>query len=163
MSVQWDVMANNGRPSGRLSPVGVEHIFKDPDIDLPVELLVNTSHPHPRGRHWSISWTVGQSSSGDMVQRVLHVVQEVGYNHYTNWGPKTRVFEPVEFKSIPIASLSKVQRLALETISEATPVFVPNGEWNCQDWVVEVFRQAVGEGLFTTEQIDRVLAVARTE
>jgi hypothetical protein len=160
MSVQWVLMQNNGRPSGRLSPVGVEHIFRDPDIDLPVELLVNTDHPDPRARHWSISWTVGQSSGGHRVQRVLHIVQEVGLNHYTNWGPKTRMFEAVVSNPILIASMSKAQRLALEKISESTGVFFPNGQWNCQDWVAEVLRQAVEQGLLTTEQRDRVLAAA---
>lgn len=154
-------MPNMGKPIGRLGPVGVEHIYRDPDIDLPVELLVNKDVPQSRSRHWSISWTLGGLSPSQQVQRVLHIVREVGFSHYTNWGPKTRFFEPTAMTAIPIAILSRAQRQTLERIASSTEVLVPNGEWNCQDWIIEVLRQAVRQDLITALQRDTALAIAQ--
>jgi hypothetical protein len=164
---QWIVKPDMGRPPGRISPVGIEHIYRDPDIDLPVDLLVAKAHPDPRGRHWSISWRVGKStpSPGDEsvehVQRVLHVVQELGFKYYTNWGPKTRFFDPTSFTAIPIATMSLGKRKALEEISLDTEVYEPNGVWNCQDWVIEVLRKAVAKDLLNAQEVDKALAAAR--
>lgn len=155
-----------GRPPGRMSPVGVEHIYRDPDVDLPVDLLVHNDHPDARGRHWSISWLVGNSKgaagaeSYQDVQRVLHVVREVGIDYYTNWGPKTRFFNPPSFTAIPIATMSLEQRKALEEIASSTEVYQPNGVWNCQDWVMEVLRKAVERGLLDAQQVEKVLTTA---
>jgi len=169
LEAEWIVKTNMGRPPGRISPVGVEHIYRDPDMDLPICLLVNNDHPDPRSRHWSISWLVGElkESSGNdttrvhLVQRVLHIVREVGFDYYTNWGPKTRFFESTDFDVIPIATISLTQRKALEEIASSTKVYEPNAVWNCQDWVVEVLQRAVGKGLFTMEEVETTLAAAR--
>lgn len=160
-----------GRPPGRISPVGVEHIYRDPDIDLLVCLLVNNDHSDPRGRHWSVSWQVGElnestgtdsdSPQTHRVQRVLHIVREVGLDYYTNWGPKTRFFETTHFNAIPIASISLSKRKALEEIASSAEVYEPNGEWNCQDWVIEVLRKAVKDGIFTMEEVEVALVTAR--
>jgi hypothetical protein len=164
---RWIVKPDMGRPVGRISPVGIEHIYRDPDIDLPVDLLVNGNHPNTRGRHWSISWRVGKPSadaeeeSPEYVQRVLHVVREVGFDYYTNWGPKTRFFDPTSFAAIPIATMNLGQRKALEEIASTTEVYEPNGLWNCQDWVAEVLRKAAEKGLVNAQQVDKVLAAAR--
>lgn len=136
---QWIVKPNMGRPPGRISPVGIDHIYRDPDIDLPVYLLVNSDHSDPRGRHWSISWKVGElnesSSTGPprihRVERVLHIVQEVGLDYNTNWGPITRFFETTHFNAIPIANISLSKRQDLEKIASSTEVYEPNGAWNC--------------------------------
>jgi hypothetical protein len=166
---QWIVKPNMGRPPGRISPVAIDHIYRDPDIDLLVYLLVNSDHPDARGRHWSISWQVGEldESSGTdsprihRVERVLHIVREVGLEYYTNWGPITRFFETTHFNAIPIATISLLNRKALEEIASSTEVYEPNGAWNCQDWVVEVLRKAIEKGIFTTKEVDMVLAAAR--
>jgi hypothetical protein len=164
---QWVVKPNMGRPSGRFSPVGVEHIYRDPDIDLPVDLLVDPNHPDSRGRHWAISWRVRKpTGSADVessqdVQRVLHIVREVGINHYTNWGPKTRFFDPTAFVTLPIATMSLSQRKALEEIASSTEVYEPNGVWNCQDWIIGVLQKAVTAGLLDAQQVDNALNAAR--
>jgi hypothetical protein len=156
----WVIMPNKGRPSGRLSPVGIDHIYKDPNTMLPVELLIINDHVDPRSRHWSISWTVGQSPAGDYVQRVLHIVREVGYNHYTNWGPCTRVMRADDATVVCITEMGKADRLALEDIARETNVFIPNGLWNCQDWVMEVLKKAVEQKLITTAQLNTAVATA---
>jgi len=164
---QWIIKPDMGRPPGRISPVGIEHIYRDPDIDLPVDLLVNCEHPDPRGRHWSISWRVGSYEglgsleSSQEVQRVLHIVREVGFDYYTNWGPKTRFFDPTSLKAFPIATMNLKERKVLEDIASTTEVFEPNGIWNCQDWVIEVLRKAVEKGLVSSQQVDTALAHVR--
>jgi hypothetical protein len=160
---QWIVKPDMGKPPGRESPVGVEHIYRDPDIDLPVDLLVDPNHPDARGRHWSISWQVGKSTGSDdiNVQRVLHIVREVGFDYYTNWGPRTRCFNPTTFVTVPIATMSLGQRKALEMIALSTEVYEPNGAWNCQDWVIEVLRKAVEARLLEAQQVNKALAVAQ--
>ncbi|KAJ6618171.1 hypothetical protein B0H10DRAFT_1795970, partial [Mycena sp. CBHHK59/15] len=144
-----------------LGPVDVKHLFRDPDSPLIMELLINRQHKDLRGQHWALSWTVGDLPPKHKVQRILHVVTEVGYKHYTNWGPVTRTFDPMDMDNVPVATLTLTQRQALEAIAAQTPVYVPNGEWNCQDWIIEVLRQAVEECLVSAAERDAALAVAQ--
>lgn len=147
---------------GRLGPVGIEHLYRDPDLELPVELLINRSCPELRGQHWAISWTVGDLPPTHKVQRILHIVAEVGCKQYTNWGPVTRSFNPLELAAVPIAQLTLAQRRALESIAAQTQVCVPNGVWNCQDWVIEVLGRAVGEALLSAGERDTALRAAQS-
>jgi len=126
-----------------------------------VELFVNRAYPEQRGQHWAISWTVGDLPPRHKVQRILHIVTEIGCNHYTNWGPVTRTYDPLELAAIPIAQLTPAQRVALEGIAVRTEVCVPNGEWNCQDWVIEVLARAVEDDLLSAAEKDAALNVAR--
>ncbi|KAJ6586520.1 hypothetical protein DFH09DRAFT_1308537 [Mycena vulgaris] len=156
-------MENMGRPlDGRLGPVGIEHLHKDPDLPLAVELLINRTYPDLRGQHWTISWTVGNLPPRHKVQRVLHIVREIGCDHYTNWGPLTRSFNPLEYASVPIAELTLAQRRTLEGIAARTEVCVPNGEWNCQDWVIEVLECAVQADLLSAEERNAALRAAQS-
>ncbi|KAJ7136868.1 hypothetical protein C8R44DRAFT_608325 [Mycena epipterygia] len=154
-------MENMGRPDGRIGPVGIEHLYRDPDSPLTVELLINRSYPELRGQHWALSWTVGYLSPTHKVQRVLHIVREIGCDHYTNWGPLTRSFDPLDLVSVPVAQLTLEQRRALERIAAETRVCVPNGEWNCQDWVMEVLARAVETDLLSAGERDAALSVAQ--
>ncbi|KAJ6578186.1 hypothetical protein B0H19DRAFT_1062721 [Mycena capillaripes] len=156
-------MENMGRPlDGRMGPVGIEHLYRDPDSSLPVELLINRTYPERRGQHWAISWIVGTLPPRHKVQRILHIVTEIGRNHYTNWGPVTRTFDPLELAAVPIAELTHVQRVALEKIAAQTDVYIPNGQWNCQDWVVDVLAHAVEDGLISAAARDEALSAARS-
>ncbi|KAJ6514344.1 hypothetical protein C8R47DRAFT_1033148 [Mycena vitilis] len=164
-------MENMGRPrDGRRGPVGIEFSFPDPDTTLPVELLINRAYPEQRGQHWAISWTVGDIPPHHKVHRVLHIVREIGCDHYTNWGPITRSFDPRDYEAVPVAELTLTQRVVLEQIAAKTEVCVPNGEWNCQDWVREVLAKAVAvkpdpkdgleNGLLSAAAYDAALSAA---
>lgn len=144
--------------------MGIDHLFRDPDLSLPVELLINRAYPQLRGQHWAISWTVGDISGSPThkVQRILHIVTELGFKHYTNWGPLTRSFDPLELAAVPIATLTLVQRRALEDIAAETRVCVPNGEWNCQDWIIEVLGRAVEEDLVSAMEMDTAIRLAQS-
>lgn len=146
-----------------MGPVGIEHLYRDPDLPLPVELLINRAYPEQRGQHWAISWTVGNLPPRHKVQRILHIVTEIGCKHFTNWGPLTRTFDPLELAVVPIAELTRAQRVALEEIAARTEVCVPNGEWNCQDWVIEVLASAVEDDLISPGDRDAALSAARGE
>ncbi|KAJ7448515.1 hypothetical protein FB451DRAFT_1411260 [Mycena latifolia] len=136
-------MENMGRPSdGRIGPVGIEHLYPDPDAPLAVELLINRGYPDLRGQHWAIS--------------------EIGCDHYTNWGPLTRSFEPRDYGAVPIALLTLEQRRTLDSIAARTEVCIPNGDWNCQDWVIEVLGGAVEAGVLSTAERDAALRVGQS-
>ncbi|KAF7334652.1 hypothetical protein MVEN_02295700 [Mycena venus] len=154
-------MENMGRPDGRHPPIDLSHLYRDPESPLVVELLINRAHPDQRGQHWALSWTVGDLPPRHKVQRILHIVREVGYYHYTNWGPLTRTFDPLELEAISIAQLTRAQRGALEAIAGRTEVCVPNGEWNCQNWVMEVLECAVADGLVSAAERDAALDAAK--
>jgi hypothetical protein len=57
----------------------------------------------------------------------------------------------------------RAQRVALEEIAARTEVRVPNGEWNCQDWVIEVLVSAVDDDLISPGDRDAALSAARGE
>ncbi|KAJ7683765.1 hypothetical protein B0H17DRAFT_1204899 [Mycena rosella] len=144
---------------GRIGPVGIEHLYRDLDTPLAVELLINRDYPELRGQHWAISWTVGGRSPSHQVQRILHIVTEIGCAHYTNWGPATRSFDPRALAAVPIAQLALAQRRVLEAIAARTEVCMPNGEWNCQDWVLA---GAVEAGVLSAEERDAALHLAQS-
>ncbi|EJD49771.1 hypothetical protein AURDEDRAFT_161322 [Auricularia subglabra TFB-10046 SS5] len=119
------VMENMGRPPGRPPPGNIDHLYPDPDTDLDVSLLVFNNYPELEGRHWMIGWQVGQLKDGvHTVWRELQIVQERGFQHYTNWGPLTKTLDlastspPVAL--VQICKMSRAQRAQLEQIAETT-------------------------------------------
>lgn len=84
--------------------------------------------------------------------------------HFLYLGPLTQTVLPSPLHhTFPLAMLSSSSRAAVERIAADTPVFAPNGVWNCQDWVVTVLEQCVREGLYglEPESVDRCLREAR--
>ncbi|EJD45675.1 hypothetical protein AURDEDRAFT_114000 [Auricularia subglabra TFB-10046 SS5] len=156
-----------GRPEGRLPPVDVDFIYPDPPVPLDVKLLVFNNHIDPRGRHWAIVWEVEDKADGKHhVLRHLEIVQEIGFNHLTNWGPISKTLNiaapPVPIAFLPLATLDREDRRKLEALSRATGVYVSNSNWNGQDWVETVLRQAAAEGLLADADVQRALHAART-
>jgi hypothetical protein len=158
---------NMGRLPTMFRPVDLDYFVKDVDTDLPVQLLVYippklyTLQPDlaPRDRHWSISWLVPHKTI--RAHRVLHIVVERGHYHYTNWGPMTISWDvDVHVRQLPLKTMSLIERRQLEDIASNTQVLVPNGEWNCQNWVETVLREAVKDGPLTNECVDNVLSRA---
>ncbi|KAJ7921067.1 hypothetical protein B0H13DRAFT_2418699 [Mycena leptocephala] len=158
-SVQYVEMPNMGRPHHRCSPVGIEHLYKDPDAPLDVNMLIDRHPPDLRSQHWAISWTIARGESN--IHRVSHIVTELGCPHYTNWGPLTQNFDPRKWDTVRIGRLSLADRKSLEKIVLNTVVYFPNGEWNCQDWVIAVLVQAVEHNLFTAEESEGAIKTAQ--
>ncbi|KAJ7936474.1 hypothetical protein B0H13DRAFT_1551408, partial [Mycena leptocephala] len=142
-------------------PVGIDHLNPDPDRPLVVNILIDRRLSDLRSQHWAISWTI-PSSPGSNIHRVSHIVTEIGFHHYTNWGPLTQNFDPEKWDTVPIGLLSREQRTNLEKIVSKTGVYLPNGEWNCQDWVIKVLDHAVVEKIFTAEQSRGAITTAQS-
>ncbi|KZV84519.1 hypothetical protein EXIGLDRAFT_727163 [Exidia glandulosa HHB12029] len=161
------VAENMGRPRDTIAPVDIAYIYPDPPENLDVMLQIYHTHENFRGRHWAIVWqTAGDLEHGRAAFRTLQTSIEPGKPHYTNWGPLTKTFKVVDpetpFALLPLANLSLSDRQRLEDIARETPVYVPNGNWNCQDWVMMVLDRAVELGLIPAASRDNALWKART-
>ena len=161
-----DILPNMGRDPSVVEPPGIDHLYPDRDIPRPVMLVVwDMDKPDlpPKSRHWAIAWQVGTATNGHPVHRQLAIVREHNahgpLSHLTNWGPKTKTVEP-GLRCIPLAELALPQRRWLEGVAGAEPVRKPNGRWNCQDWVLSVFAQAVRAGVLARAQVESALAEA---
>lgn len=106
-----------------------------------------------------LTWTVFDGD--ELIVRRLQIAQETGYNHLTNWGPLTVTAD--DTKDSPKFSLGELtlrQRKVLEGIARDTPVMMPNGEWNCQNWTTDVLKEAVKQNLLDNGIVDEVLIAA---
>ena len=98
-----------------------------------------------------------------VVHRLVEIVREIESDHLTNWGPYTKFSLPNETLDCvlhPIGTLNLFQRRRLEEIGAQEPVRVPDGTWNCQDWVISVLRKAEQAGLFGREQWQSAVCAA---
>ena len=156
-----NTLPNNGIESTMYKPPSIDHLFPDPDETIPVLLnIISAPSGNPRDNHWMLLWKIFNGQH--LIIRRLQVVQEIGYDHLTNWGPLTVTADDIT-KSSPHLSLGELtlsQRRVLEGIAQETPVMVPNGEWNCQNWVIDVLKEAVKQNLLDNEIVDKVLIVA---
>ncbi|KAK7060279.1 hypothetical protein VNI00_001044 [Paramarasmius palmivorus] len=147
-----------GIESTMYGPISIDHIHRDPNKDLIVYLVVVPSaggrHRVRKNDHWKLIWQI-VDTPGRTVGRILHIVRELGYNHLTNWGPLTKNLGDMTRDSewFRVAEMTLAQRKALEEIAKAEEVMEPDGEWNCQDWVVSVLEKAVQGELLTEEEV----------
>ncbi|KII89923.1 hypothetical protein PLICRDRAFT_107529 [Plicaturopsis crispa FD-325 SS-3] len=154
-----------------LKPVDMEWAAPDGDTPKVVRLLVYTRTiqglpptPH-RERHWGVTWHIEPTRNAPVLHRIIHLVQEPGRDHFTNWGPITNVPGSETYtlnRVVPIATLTLPQRQQLERLSREATVYKANGDWNCQDWIVDILRSAVDHGLISHLDVDRVLQAAST-
>lgn len=130
-------------------------------------LLIFNNHQDLDGRHWIIGYQVGRLKDDvHTVWRQLQIVQERGFQHYTNWGPLTKTLDMASLvppiAQVKICTMSRDQRAVLEQIASDAPVYVPNGSWNCQNWAIGVFDKAVDAGIVDPGDRDRCIAAGRT-
>ncbi|KAF9027260.1 hypothetical protein BDZ89DRAFT_1067082 [Hymenopellis radicata] len=147
-------LPNFGRPPNIHSPPDLSWIYKDPDEDLDVNLIITRSTgdiTEPHDHHWKLSWTVAETSEAPY-HRHLDIVQEIGINYLTNWGPLTSAKRQGSEHVICMARMSLRKRQDLEAVAAAEPVRVPDGQWNCQDWLISVLEKAEALGILTHEQ-----------
>ena len=116
-------------------PVDNDHLYRDPHCTLVVEHIVTQATSGiARDNHWMLGWVLARSP--EVVHRRVHIVQEQGVNHLTNWGAMTKVASTNTMRltqSFNLKVMTLAQRKQLEAIGNATQVRVPDGNWNCQD------------------------------
>ncbi|KAJ7065243.1 hypothetical protein C8F01DRAFT_1124893 [Mycena amicta] len=152
------ILNNFGKEPRMLRPTDVDHIYRDPrDKTLPVLLIsspATTTKHDPKDDHWTVAWVVHSRDNIKALRR-LHIVREINYNHLTNWGPITQCIRDQSLgrtHMTAIAYLDYPDRQRLEEIALANPVYVPNGLWNCQDWVEALMQKAIDAGVVTSAQ-----------
>ncbi|KAJ3885597.1 hypothetical protein GG344DRAFT_58966 [Lentinula edodes] len=159
-----NILPNFGRDVGMYRPVDIDHIFPDPPGPLEI-LLITTLTPGSLNRthaHMQICWQVGTRGDHSIIYRRLQVVKEIDSNHLTNWGPITKNMGIATVTASEIAVITTMtlqNRQNLEQIAANTPVYVPDGRWNCQDWVKDVLRQAVDRGLVTDKEVEATFSM----
>ncbi|KAG7451991.1 uncharacterized protein BT62DRAFT_959948 [Guyanagaster necrorhizus] len=149
-----------GRPSGRLPPIDLHYWNPDPDTEVPIHIMVTriSGFTDLRDLHWKLVWavkTVEKDKDVQIFHRRLEVVQEIGFNHLTNWGAVTQVETTSSKRFNPrkvITTMNLAQRKELEKIAARVRVEEPDGVWNCQDWIVTVLQQAEQAGLITKNE-----------
>ena len=140
------------------------------DKDEPAEVVFAVYHPvlpqqTPRDLHWSLAWAVRDTDPA--AWRQIHVVEEkLGPPRwdarYVYWGPLTKSSGPTDdvAKRYPLGVFSLAQRARIEELAGRTPVMVPDGTWNCQDWLLDLFERMIAAGLLAAERKDEVLVAA---
>ncbi|KAF9463719.1 hypothetical protein BDZ94DRAFT_1258381 [Collybia nuda] len=154
-------LPNMGIEPGMEEPVNIDHLYKDPKTEeLDVEVMITKDTGH-----WKIIWKVGTNSEGHEVHRQLHIVREVGHDHLTNWGPYTATaeFGSLTAPRVFVKNMPYPQRRSLEEIALRTKVMAPDGVWDCQTWVREVFAEAVKTGLLSSAESYRTLSEVERE
>ncbi|KAI0360324.1 hypothetical protein OH77DRAFT_1418213 [Trametes cingulata] len=138
--------------------------YRDRDEDAEVFLAVyKPSLPTltPRDLHWSLAWQI----KGTAAWRQIHVLQEKMIDgpppqpRYVYWGALTKSAGPTDSvatkHSLGIFSLADRQKI--EDLAWKTPVMIPDGTWNCQDWLLDLLRRVTAAGLVSQEKVDSVL------
>ena len=154
-------LPRNGIESTMIEPPSIDHLYPDSDKTLSVLLaIVPAGSGDSTDNHWMLEWTVSEGNNS--VVRRLQIVREQGFDHLTNWGPVTVTADELTNPSqkFSVGDLTLSQRKDLEKIAMDTPVMVPNGEWNCQNWTTNVLKEAVGKKLLDSRIVDRVLISA---
>ena len=156
------MLPHNGIEPTMIEPPSIDHLYPDPDTTLHVKLIIIPAlSGDSSDNHWMLTWTV--SDGNEPIIRRLQIVEETGYNHLTNWGPLTVTADDTTTSSpqFSLGELTLSQRKVLEAIAQNTPVMMPNGEWNCQNWTADVITEAVKQNLLNNGIVDEVLIMAR--
>ncbi|KXN89402.1 hypothetical protein AN958_05775 [Leucoagaricus sp. SymC.cos] len=159
-SVPFHNAINSGRAVtySMRRPVDIDHLFRDPDVILPVMLTTTQYSPlSPRDSHWKLAWKVGKSGTGIPVQREIYIVRNMTIQDYMNWGPITKTAEDCT-KAVEITKMTLANRRRLERIAADIPFQGPNGKTHCQDWIVAVLEAAEQQGLLTRSDWTRAVA-----
>ncbi|KAL1703590.1 hypothetical protein EV121DRAFT_260689 [Schizophyllum commune] len=147
-----------------MRPVDLAYFRPDADVCKEIFLIVYTEQPEPRDRHWGIRWVVSARSNPDRLAnraaRCLELYAHVRSKHLVNWGPITQqhhLYVAHQISSISLGVLTLEQRRQLEAIAWNVPICLPDGEWNCQNWVCAVLVIAVARGILDGGRVRSVL------
>lgn len=176
-----DYLPNFGRPDWP-GPISLDD-WRFPELNQPVDVVLIVRRTDVKGytsrdQHWFIQWDRGCFSDNGRevpVTRRVQIVREMILRgpeeergrmlpHLTNWGANTKtptgLTTAERSHRIIVRSMTKDERVRLEEIANATRVRVPNGRWNCQDWIKTVLMSAVKEGLIDQGEYDKAITQA---
>ncbi|CAL1713572.1 unnamed protein product [Somion occarium] len=136
-----EYVPNMGQCDFMIPPCDISFLYPDKEPgDVTVSLWVNVPTSTQAFRH-------------------LHITRErdkkgIPCDHLTNWGPMTKAVTPDDLtrsRLIPLGDIPLAGRQRLEEIASATPIRVPDGAWNNQDWVLTVLETALDEGVLPAD------------
>jgi hypothetical protein len=169
---------NGVQPGMKPPPSLPSGSFPEPDGARVVHIVVSgypaPTRPLPRERTWALCWspangvvrilgTMRRSPSSSAPAPVSVAEKEEGGagSGYVYWGPVTQAHDfSRECRLVPVASLGRGKRAALERIANGVGVMRPNGWWNGQNWVVEVLKRAVEHDLISPQERDNAIFTA---
>jgi hypothetical protein len=136
--------------------------FPEPEGSRVVHIVVSgypaPTRPLPRERSWALCW-----SPSNGVVRILGTVRATPDREgsYVYLGPITQTYDfSRDCRLVPVASMGRGKRAALERIASSVGVMRPNGWWNGQNWVVEVLKMAVEQDLISPDERDNAIYTA---
>ncbi|RDX46200.1 hypothetical protein OH76DRAFT_1356574, partial [Lentinus brumalis] len=143
--------------------------FRDKDEDTEVVFAVYNSvlpRQTPRDLHWSLAWAI--RGTDPAAWRQIHRVEtEAGTwdSRYVYWGPLTKTSGPTDdvARRYSLGAFSLEHHMRIDELAGLAPVMVPDGTWNCQDWLLDLFERMVAAGLTSGGKRDEVLAAAGYE
>ncbi|KAL7283972.1 hypothetical protein ACG7TL_001244 [Trametes sanguinea] len=162
-------MPEQGRANSTgLPPIDMSWCFPDPDTSLTVYVLVSApidvTKFDPRDLHWSLSWEVQPN-----VWRHINVLyhersdQPAPNPRLVFWGPLTKMGDIAISgeRRVPVAVMTREMRKRIEELAWTVPVIYPNGQWNCQNWLVDLLGRMQDCGLITDEILNKAIDGAR--
>ncbi|KAI0654906.1 hypothetical protein C8Q70DRAFT_465522 [Cubamyces menziesii] len=162
------VLPEQGR-SGTVGepPINLDWIAKDPDIDLPVYIIVSgprdgSSHDL-RGLHWRLSWQVARDK-----WRYVHIVehwrdhQRAPNPRYVYWGALTQSsgHSTSKLTKVLVGVMSLATRKSIEQLALEVPVMWPDGTWNCQNWILDLLTRMHRAGIISQRRWEEVVGAA---
>ncbi|KAI0707551.1 hypothetical protein C8T65DRAFT_718587 [Cerioporus squamosus] len=153
-----------------LPPPNNDHLAKDTDVERNVVVLVYPLQRRPgytptsRDLHWSVSWRVDKGG-----WKHLHVIAEnTSYDpqlprRYVYWGPITKTAGHATSGAVEVllGSMSLAVRRRIEQIAWSVQVAKPNGQWNCQNWVIDLLCKICQDGIISQRQWSQVVENAQ--
>lgn len=160
-----------GRPSWP-GPVGLDALFHpEPSEDSQVQLIVRPLYKplfgqiaNARDQHWVFQWTMRVRPEPEPpIVRKIEIVRERdllgqgSLDHLTNWGSRIAPEDDTIGLRIDLKMMTRAERQALVNIADTTPVRVPDGDWNCQNWCKTVLTTAVREKIISEAEVARTI------
>ncbi|TFK80585.1 hypothetical protein K466DRAFT_605213 [Polyporus arcularius HHB13444] len=165
-----EYLPEQGRYGIRIPPpLNNDHLAKDTDEERNVVVMVYPPRrapgyvPNPRDLHWSLSWRVDKGG-----WKHLHVTAEdTGYDprlprRYVYWGPITKSAGNATSGAVevPLGRMSLAVRRRIEQLAWGVQVAKPNGQWNCQNWVLDLLCKIYWDGIISQATWSEVVSKA---
>ncbi|KAI0707568.1 hypothetical protein C8T65DRAFT_808940 [Cerioporus squamosus] len=148
-------------------PISNGHLARDTNVDREVVVMVFPPIPGlirtPRDAHWSLSWRVDAGG-----WKHLHVVTlDTSYDprlrkRYVYWGPETKTVGEAKrgAQHVSLGYMSPAVRRRIEALAWTVGVAKPNGDWNCQNWIIDLLCKICQDRIIDQAKWSEVVARA---
>ncbi len=149
-----------------LPPLNNDHLARDNEVDQEVVLFVygpGGGTTSPRDLRWSLAWQV---SNGGW--KHIHVTAEnTPYDRhlpwrYVYWGPQTKTagLATYQARKTSLGVMNSATRKRIEAIAWEVGVAKPDGQWNCQHWILALLGKLYENRVINQAQWSKAIADA---